>query len=152
MDTIRTTDQKARWQGIAKEGKGPVAQIPVPKGQTLTGQFYTDVVFPEVEKHYLKRRPKTGTRGLKILHDNRRPHKSLAVRQKIKDMDVHEVPHPPYSPDIAPCNFWLFRKLKDNLFGREFEDRLSLGRQFTDTLKSFPRMSTERHLKIGLKG
>ncbi|KAI6657083.1 Transposase [Oopsacas minuta] len=152
MDTIQTTDQKARWQGMAKEGRGtpsclcvrlpcpevlycilfddlgPVAQIPVPKGQTLTGQFYADVVLPEVEKHYLKRRPKTGTRGLKILHDNARPHKSLAVRQKIKDMDMHEVPHPHYSPDIAPCDFWLFRKLKDNVSGCEFEDRLSLGR------------------------
>ena len=39
---------------------------------------------PEVEKFYLKRRPRTGIRGLKILHDNARPHKSLAVRQKFK--------------------------------------------------------------------
>ena len=152
MDTIQTTDQKARWQGMAKEGRdtpsclcvrlpypkvlyciffdglGPVVQITVPKGQTLTGQFYADVVLPEEEKFYLKRRPKTGIRGLKILHDNARPHKSLAVRQKIQDMGMHEVPHLPYSPDIAPCDFWLFRKLKDNLSGREFEDRLSLGR------------------------
>ena len=82
------------------DGLGPVAQIPVPKGQTLTGQFYADVVLPEVEKSYLKHRPKTGTRGLKILHDNARPHKTLAVRQKIKDMGMHEVLHPPYSPDI----------------------------------------------------
>ncbi|KAI6647106.1 Transposase [Oopsacas minuta] len=121
------------------DGLGPVTQIPVPKGQTLTGQFYADVVLPEVEKHYLKRRPKTGTRGLKILHDNARPHKSLAVRQKIKDMDMHEVPHPPYSPDIAPCDFWLFRKLKDNLSGREFEDRLSLGRAIYRYLEVIPK-------------
>ncbi|KAI6658295.1 Transposase [Oopsacas minuta] len=118
---------------------GPVAQISVPKGQTLTGQFYADVVLPEVEKHYLKRRPKTGTRGLKILHDNAKPHKSLAVRQKIKDMGMHEVPHPPYSPDIAPCDFWLFRKLKDNLSGREFEDRLSLGRAIYRYLEVIPK-------------
>ncbi|KAI6658714.1 Transposase [Oopsacas minuta] len=96
MDTIQTTDQKARWEGMAKQGRGtpavcvsdfrapkvlyciffdglgPVAQIPVPKGQTLKGQFYADVVLPEVEKHRLKCRPKTGTRGLKILHDNAR--------------------------------------------------------------------------------
>ncbi|KAI6648146.1 Transposase [Oopsacas minuta] len=134
------------------DGLGPVAQIPVPKGETLTGQFYADVVLPEVEKHYLKRRPKTGTRGLKILHDNARPHKSLAVRQKIKDMGMHEVPHPPYSPDIAPCDFWLLENSK--ITSPDVNLRIgsaSVG-QFTDTLKSFPRMSTERHLKIGLKG
>ncbi|KAI6656185.1 Transposase [Oopsacas minuta] len=121
------------------DGLGPVAQIPVPKGQTLPGQFYADVVLPEVEKHYLKRRPKTGTRGLKILHDDARPHKSLAVRQKIKDMGMHEVPHPPYSPDIAPCDFWLFRKLKDNVSGCEFEDRLSLSWAIYRCLEVIPK-------------
>ena len=121
------------------DGLGPVAQIPVPKGQTLTGQFYADVVLPEVEKFYLKLRPRTGARGLKILHDNARPHKSLAVRQKIQDMGMHEVPHPPYSPNIAPCDFWLFRKLKDNLSGREFEDRLSLARAIFRYLEDIPK-------------
>ena len=115
------------------DGLGPVAQIPVPKGQTLTGQFYADVVLPEVEKFYLKRRPRTGTRGLKILHDNARPHKSLAVRQKIQDMGMHEVPHPPYSPDIAPCDFWLFRKLKTaSLDANSRIGSASVG-QFSDT-------------------
>ena len=27
-------------------------------------------------------------------------------------MDIKTVPHPPYSPDLAPCNFWLFPKLR----------------------------------------
>ena len=26
-------------------------------------------------------------------------------------MDIKTVPHPPYSPDLAPCDFWLFPKL-----------------------------------------
>ena len=121
------------------DGLGPVAQIPVPKGQTLTGQSYADVVLPEVEKSYLKRRPKTRTRGLKILDDNARPHKTLAVMQKFKDMGMHEVLHPPYSPDIAQCDFWLFRKLKDHLSGREFEDRLRLGRAIFQYLEVIPK-------------
>ena len=27
-------------------------------------------------------------------------------------MDIKTVPHPPYSPDVAPCDFWLFPKLR----------------------------------------
>ena len=27
-------------------------------------------------------------------------------------MGIKTVPHPPYSPDIAPCDFWLFPKLR----------------------------------------
>ncbi|KAI6652962.1 Mariner Mos1 transposase [Oopsacas minuta] len=79
------------------------------------------------------------------------PHKSLAVRQKIKDMCMHEVLHPPYSPDITPCDFWLFRKLKDNLFGRGFKDQLSLDWAIYRYLEVIPKEEYRKTLKIGLK-
>jgi hypothetical protein len=31
------------------------------------------------------------------------------------------IPHPPYSPDLAPCDFALFPKLKKKLKGRRYE-------------------------------
>jgi hypothetical protein len=30
------------------------------------------------------------------------------------------VPHPPYSPDLAPSDYWLFPKLKETLKGQHF--------------------------------
>jgi hypothetical protein len=30
------------------------------------------------------------------------------------------VPHPPYSPDLAPSDFWLFPNLKETLKGQHF--------------------------------
>ena len=30
-------------------------------------------------------------------------------------------PHPPYSPDLAPCDFWLFLKVKMTMKGKHFE-------------------------------
>ena len=32
-------------------------------------------------------------------------------------MGIKTVLHPPYSPDLAPCDFWLFPKLR----GRRYE-------------------------------
>ena len=32
-------------------------------------------------------------------------------------MGIKTVPQPPYSPDLAPCDFWLFPKLKEKLRG-----------------------------------
>ena len=32
-------------------------------------------------------------------------------------MGIKTVPHPPYSLDLAPCDFWLFPKLKEKLRG-----------------------------------
>ena len=31
-------------------------------------------------------------------------------------MGIKTVPHPPYSPDLASCDFWLFPKLKENRY------------------------------------
>ena len=31
------------------------------------------------------------------------------------------IPHPPYSPDLAPCDFFLFPKMKLKLKGRRFD-------------------------------
>ena len=31
-------------------------------------------------------------------------------------MDIKTVPHPPYSPDLAPCDFWLFPKLRGSRY------------------------------------
>ena len=36
-------------------------------------------------------------------------------------MRIKTVPQPPYSPDLAPCDFWLFPKLKKNLRGCRYE-------------------------------
>ena len=91
---------------------GPVCQICVPKNTTITGSFYLNECLSEVEKFYHNRRPRTGTRGLRLLHDNARPHKTKLVREKLESMRVVELDHPPYSPDLAPCDFWLFPKLK----------------------------------------
>ena len=36
-------------------------------------------------------------------------------------MGIKTVPQPPYSPDLAPCDFWLFPKLKKKLRGCRYE-------------------------------
>ena len=34
------------------------------------------------------------------------------VTDYLTKMSIKTVPHPPYSPDLAPCDFWLFPKLR----------------------------------------
>ena len=73
--------------------------------QTVTGNFYTKNCLFEVEHHLTMRRSKTGAKGLRLLHDNARPHKTKQVQEKIASMGMVELEHPPYSPDLAPCDF-----------------------------------------------
>ena len=58
-------------------------------------------------------------------------------------MSIKTVRHPPYSPDLAPCDFWLFPKLKENLRGcryETFEEMKEAVMKVTDTLtqEDFP--------------
>ena len=34
---------------------------------------------------------------------------------------ITQVTQPPYSPDLVPCDFWLFPKLKSPLKGKGFQ-------------------------------
>ena len=36
-------------------------------------------------------------------------------------MGIKTVPQPPYGPDLAPCDFWLFPKFKEKLRGCRYE-------------------------------
>ena len=45
--------------------------------------------------------------------DNTPVHNSILVTNYLTKMDIKTVPHHPYSPDLAPCDFSLFRKLRE---------------------------------------
>ena len=53
-------------------------------------------------------------------HDNAPSHTSFAVREFLAQTKITTLPHPPYSPDLAPCNLFLFPKLKTHLKGHHF--------------------------------
>ena len=130
-------DQKVLYS-IFFDAQGPVAQIIVPKGKTITGEFYANNCLTEVEKHYWERRPKSGPRGLKLLHDNARPHKTKLVKSVLERMKITELEHPAYSPDLAPCDFWLFSRLKKDLAGKHFKNRIDLGNAVWRSLNVIP--------------
>ena len=56
-----------------------------------------------------------------LRRDNSPAHASLLIRINLAKDQASVVPHPPYSPDLAPTNFFLFPKLKITLKGRRFE-------------------------------
>ena len=64
--------------------KGPVLQIPVPKGSSVGGKFYRESVLTQLVDFYQKRRPRTGVRGIKLLHDNAPALKSATVQEYLK--------------------------------------------------------------------
>lgn len=64
---------------------------------------------------------KTDRRGQVILlHDNARPHTANIVKEALNDLEWEVLPHPPYSPDLAPTDFYLFRSVSNQMRGVTF--------------------------------
>jgi [histone H3]-lysine36 N-dimethyltransferase SETMAR len=74
-------------------------------------------------------------------HDNAPPHTAAITNEKIRCLGWRKLPHPLYSPDLAPSDYHLFRSLqhflKDKRFSNERELELSLWEFFLSKPKSF---------------
>jgi histone-lysine N-methyltransferase SETMAR len=53
-------------------------------------------------------------------HDHAWPHCSVQTQDAMRSLKFTAVAHPPYSPDLAPSDFWLFPELKETLKGQHF--------------------------------
>jgi len=62
---------------------------------------------------------------------------------------VKTVPHPPYSPDLAMCDFWLFSGLKHHLRGKFFETEEELDWEVTGYFSSKPENAWKEPFKMG---
>ncbi|GBP22242.1 Histone-lysine N-methyltransferase SETMAR [Eumeta japonica] len=91
------------------------------KGTTMNGQYYANLLAQAREAVVQKRRGKL-SRGVLFLQDNASVHTPRVSRQALKDTGFSEIDHPPYSPDLAPSDYFLFSNLKKELRGRRFVD------------------------------
>jgi histone-lysine N-methyltransferase SETMAR len=56
-----------------------------------------------------------------LLHDNAPAHRSVLVQEELAKQQVTILPHPPYSLDLTPCDFFFFPCLKEKLSGHQFQ-------------------------------
>ena len=56
-----------------------------------------------------------------LLHDNARPHVAKLTQKKLLELGWDTVPHPPYSPDLAPCDYHHFGPLERFLHNKNSE-------------------------------
>jgi len=92
----------------------------VPQGRTYNAEYVTTSLIPQLEEKIRKTRPVLGLRGTKLHWDNARPHVAEATRTLLGTKGVHLLPHPPYSPDLAPSDFYLFGTAKTQIRGQRF--------------------------------
>ncbi|KAJ4426506.1 hypothetical protein ANN_27320, partial [Periplaneta americana] len=77
-------------------------------------------------------------------HDNAPAHSSQLIHTFLAKHGITTVRQPPYSPEMAPCDFWLFPKLKTLLKGSRFESREEIMRNATTELNTIPKEDFQR--------
>lgn len=99
---------------------GPVAVIPLGGQKIVTSQWYSEVCLPQAFQELNVSRPSTGTRGIIFHQDNSPAHTSARTMDYFSKSGVQLLPHPAYSPNLAPCDFFMFPTLQKSLRGRRF--------------------------------
>ena len=106
----RSLSARKVWYVIFFSGEGVTIKVPVEKGKNITGKYYKDIVLEKPKKYH--RRPVTGFKHIRLLNVNGPAHASKMVTVFLKRKQVTVLPHLPYSLDLAPCDFFMFLKLK----------------------------------------
>ena len=95
--------------------QGLIFQRFAPQGTSINGDFIIEAL-----KKFLtakeRKRPDLGD-SWRLHWDNAPVHTSRAVKACLKEKAIEVVPHPPYSPDLAPADYFLFPTIKRELGG-----------------------------------
>lgn len=111
--------QRKHLLSVWWDAKGVIYYELLPAGKTITASIYIDQL-QKLADAMREKRPRRST--VHLLHDNARPHTASDTRQKIAELGWHPVAHPPYSPDLAPSDYHLFRPLKHHIHGKKFDN------------------------------
>ncbi|XP_043285125.1 histone-lysine N-methyltransferase SETMAR-like [Venturia canescens] len=120
---VRATKSKIKTMFISFfDSHGIIHSEFVPTGQTVNAAFYKDVL-DRLLKRIRRIRPELYSSGdWFLLHDNAPSHSSILVSEFLTKKSVTVIRHPPYSPDLAPADFFLFPKIKIAMKGERFQD------------------------------
>jgi hypothetical protein len=118
LDDLQWEPQPGMWQKF--DNKGIVHKEFVPPGKMVNGKFYCNIL-RRLRENFRRKRPDWRKNSWALHHDNALAQASLNVQQFFASIKMTVIPHPPYSLDLATCEFFLFPKMKLKLKGRCYD-------------------------------
>jgi len=132
LKRVEAKQMSCYWRFFYSEGI--VHHKYAPDGQTINKESYLKVLRRLRESVPRKGPEKWGDGDWILHHDNAPTHTSHLVQQLLVKQGTAQLQQPPYSPDLAPCEFFLFLRLKKVLKGHRFEVTEDIKRNSTKTL------------------
>lgn len=101
------------------DSEGVLYRNIIPRITTVTANVYIEIL-GNLRDAINRKRQNLLQRGGLLHHDNSPTHTAGKVLEFLQRNIIQTVPHPPYSSDLAPCDFFYFQNLKRPLRGRHF--------------------------------
>lgn len=105
------------------------------KGKTITGEYYAELL-ERFDTDLKNKRPHLAKKKVLLHQDNARVHTCVVSMAKIHKLGYELLPHPAYSPDLAPCDYFLFPNLKKWLGGKRFRSNEEVIAETNDYFES----------------
>ena len=106
----------------------------LPRNMSFNSQYYCSLL--DRLKGAIRDQRRRRCHDFHYHQDNARPHKSNESITKLQELGFTILPHPAYSPDIAPSDYYLFAPMKSALAGRNFENAEEIQNCITNWLNT----------------
>lgn len=124
---------------IAWGGQG-VVLVDGCKGENrINSDYFCNTVLSSIQQWARKRRPMTGVSSFLIHMDNAPCHNSRSTKEYLRQYNFNRLEHPPYSPDLAPCDFHLFGWMKSHFANTKFKSIRDAENQISNWVNSIPK-------------
>ncbi|UYV74764.1 hypothetical protein LAZ67_12000855 [Cordylochernes scorpioides] len=116
------------------------------QGSTIIADSYLGVL-RRLREAIRKKRPELWRSNSWILHhDNAPAHTTLKISRFLQDHSTSVFPQPPCSPDLAPCDFFLFGKLKKKKLKRRKFQSIEEIKVESKAMKAIPKTDYQRKI------
>jgi histone-lysine N-methyltransferase SETMAR len=114
---------------------GLVFDHPAPVGSTVSGWYYCSLLRDKVRPALRCKQLELLENGVISLRDNATSHHHRDMQNPVQCCGREVLAYPPYSPDLAPCDYWLFTCVTELLWGKGFESENNINTAVTVSLQ-----------------
>ena len=104
-------------------------------------------MLPKVVGKVHEQRSTVGTQKTLLWLDNGSAHKAKVTTTFLNEQGIQVLDHPLYSPDLTPCDFWLFPALKNKFAGHKFDQVQDLAKARKSQWYGLPKTDHQRALE-----
>ncbi|GFV40866.1 histone-lysine N-methyltransferase SETMAR [Trichonephila clavipes] len=118
--------------------QGPLLVELLEHRKSINSDVYCETL-RHLRRSIKNKRPELITEGVVLFRDNARPHVSRVTQMELEKFKWETLDHPPYSPDMSHCDFYVFDPLKKHQKGKCFNSDDVLKDTVKDWISSQPQ-------------